>query len=165
VHIYRFISQHTVEEAMLRKANQKRSLDDLVIQKGEFDWRSLFRGTGGDTITNVLEEFADQEDAHAARIAAQEAGELEGADAADFGEDASASAVGRERERTANVPAEVAVNSPLGQPEDGEPEEELVDEDVVDEGGGGEEDEGGTTVDFMLAFVRYDYDFFKDWRL
>jgi hypothetical protein len=41
VHIYQFISQHTVEEAMLRKANQKRSLDDLVIQKGEFDWRSL----------------------------------------------------------------------------------------------------------------------------
>ncbi|KAH9072771.1 hypothetical protein EDB83DRAFT_2358983 [Lactarius deliciosus] len=138
VHIYRFISQHTVEEAMLRKANQKRSLDDLVIQKGEFDWRSLFRGTGGDTITNVLEEFADQEDAHAARIAAQEAGELEGADAADFGEDANASS-GVVRGRT-----------------NGEPEEELVDEDVVDEGGG---------VDFMLAFVRYDYDFFKDWRL
>ncbi|EMD30670.1 hypothetical protein CERSUDRAFT_40929, partial [Gelatoporia subvermispora B] len=26
VHIYRFVSQHTVEEALLRKANQKRSL-------------------------------------------------------------------------------------------------------------------------------------------
>ncbi|KAH9042797.1 SNF2 family N-terminal domain-containing protein [Lactarius pseudohatsudake] len=165
VHIYRFVSQHTVEEAMLRKANQKRSLDDLVIQKGEFDWRSLFRGTGGDTITNVLEEFADQEDAHAARIAAQEAGELEGADAADFGEDANASS-GVVRGRTVDAaPTETAVSSPLGHPEDGEPEEELVDEDVVDEGGGGEDDEGGTTVDFMLAFVRYDYDFFKDWRL
>ena len=150
---------------MLRKANQKRSLDDLVIQRGEFDWRSLFRGTGGDTITHALEEFADQEDAHAARIAAQEAGELEGADAADFGEDASSSsAVGRER--TVNAQMETAIGSPAGHlPEDGEPEEELVDEDVVDEGGGGEEDEGGTTVDFMLAFVRYDYDFFKDWRL
>ena len=150
---------------MLRKANQKRSLDDLVIQRGEFDWRSLFRGTGGDTITHALEEFADQEDAHAARIAAQEAGELEGADAADFGEDASSlSAVGRER--TVNAPMKTAVDSPAGHlPEDGEPEEELVDEDVVDEGAGGEEDEGGTTVDFMLAFVRYDYDFFKDWRL
>lgn len=163
VHIYRFISQHTVEEAMLRKANQKRSLDDLVIQKGEFDWRSLFRGTGGDTITHALEEFADQEDAHAARIAAQEAGELEGADAADFEEDTSSAVV---RERPVNAPTETAVSSPSGHPEDGEPEEELVDEDdVVDEGGGGEEDEGSTTVDFMLAFVRYDYDFFKDWRL
>jgi len=84
VHIYRFISQHTVEEAMLRKANQKRSLDDLVIQKGEFDWRSLFRGTGVDTITHALEDFADHEDARAARMAAREAGELEGADAADL---------------------------------------------------------------------------------
>ena len=165
VHIYRFISQHTVEEAMLRKANQKRSLDDLVIQKGEFDWRSLFRGTTGDTITHALEEFADQEDAHAARIAAQEAGELEGADAADFEEDPASSAVVRER-TVVSAPTGTVASSPSGHlEEDGEPEE-LIDEDVVvDEGGGGEEDEGGTTVDFMLAFVRYDYDFFKDWRL
>ena len=150
---------------MLRKANQKRSLDDLVIQRGEFDWRSLFRGTGGDTITNALEEFADQEDAHAARIAAQEAGELEGADAADFGEEASSSAA--EPERAANAPTETAASLPhAGHVQGSEPEEELVDEDVVNEDdGGGEEDEGGTTVDFMLAFVRYDYDFFKDWRL
>lgn len=153
VHIYRFISQHTVEEAMLRKANQKRSLDDLVIQKGEFNWRSLFRGTGGDTITHALEDFADQEDARAARIAAQEAGELEGADAADFGE---------ERETIPSVvPEDVAIGSPSGRPEDGEVEEE----ELAEEGGEDEEDEGGTTVDYMLAFVRHDYDFFRDWRL
>lgn len=160
VHIYRFISQHTVEEAMLRKANQKRSLDDLVIQKGEFNWRSLFRGTEGDTITRVLEDFADQEDARAARIAAQEAGELEGADAADFGEDAGA--VGQ-RETIPNVvvPEDVAIESPSGRPEDGEIEEE----EPAEEGGEDEEDEGGTTVDYMLAFVRHDYDFFRDWRL
>jgi|SRR6266850_2091669 len=164
VHIYRFISQHTVEEAMLRKANQKRSLDDLVIQKGEFDWRSLFRGTGVDTITSALEDFADQEDARAARIAAQEAGELEGADAADFGEDAGT----LQRETVvASVSEEAAivVGSPLARPEDGEAEEELAEEDVVEEGGGDEEDESGTTVDYMLAFVRLDYDFFRDWRL
>jgi len=145
---------------MLRKANQKRSLDDLVIQKGEFDWRSLFRGTGGDTITRALEEFADQEDAHAARIAAQEAGELEGADAADFEEDSSSAVA---RERTVSAPTGTAVGLPSAHPEDGEPEDELVDEDVVEEGGDGEDE--GTTVDFMLAFVRFDYDFFKDWRL
>jgi helicase SWR1 len=165
VHIYRFISQHTVEEAMLRKANQKRSLDDLVIQKGEFDWRSLFRGTGGDTITSVLEDFADQEDARAARIAAQEAGELEGADAADFGEDAGT--LQRETVASVSEDAAIVVGSPLGRdpPEDGEAEEEIAEEDVVEEGGGDEEDEGGTTVDYMLAFVRLDYDFFRDWRL
>ena len=159
VHIYRFISQHTVEEAMLRKANQKRSLDDLVIQRGEFDWRSLFRGTGGDTITRVLEDFADDEDARAARIAAQEAGELEGADAADFGEDAGAG----QRETVASVPEDVAIGSPSGRPEDGEAEAEAEEE--LEEGGVNEEDEGGTIVDYMLAFVRLDYDFFRDWRL
>jgi helicase SWR1 len=160
VHIYRFISQHTVEEAMLRKANQKRSLDDLVIQKGEFDWRSLFRGTGGDTITRVLEDFADHEDARAARIAAQEAGELEGADAADFGEDAGA---GLRERATVNT----QIGSPSAPPDDAEPEEpEPGEEDFGEEGVGDEADEeGGTVVDYMLAFVRFDLDFFRDWRL
>ena len=147
---------------MLRKANQKRSLDDLVIQRGEFDWRSLFRGTGGETITRALEDFADQEDARAARIAAQEAGELEGADAADFGEDAGGGA-SREREREVVV---AALGSPSAPPEDAEPEEEPgEEEDLGDEGGGEEAEEGGTTVDYMLAFVRFDSEFFRDWRL
>jgi helicase SWR1 len=159
VHIYRFISQHTVEEAMLRKANQKRSLDDLVIQKGEFDWRSLFRGTGGETITRVLEDFTDHEDARAARIALHEAGELEGADAADFGEEAGP--VQRERSPSVVPVDDAAIGSPLGPLEDVEREEEEAEED----GRGGEDDEGGTSVDYMLAFVRFDYDFFRDWRL
>jgi helicase SWR1 len=161
VHIYRFISQHTVEEAMLRKANQKRSLDDLVIQKGEFDWRSLFRGTVGDTITHALEDFADQEDARAARIAAHEAGELEGADAADFGEEAGA--VQREGSASAAPVDDVVIGSPSAPPEDVEREEEQAEEDLADEGAGGEEE--GTTVDYMVAFVRLDSDFFRDWRL
>ncbi|KAK8864632.1 hypothetical protein IAR55_001882 [Kwoniella newhampshirensis] len=40
VHIYRFVSKHTVEENMLRKAEQKRMLDRMVIQDGGFnnDW-------------------------------------------------------------------------------------------------------------------------------
>ncbi len=83
VHIFRFISKHTVEEALLRKANQKRSLDDLVIQKGEFDWRSLFRDEGA--LTKALGEFEDTEDAHAAAVAAREEVALVGADEADFG--------------------------------------------------------------------------------
>ncbi|ORX35665.1 SNF2 family N-terminal domain-domain-containing protein [Kockovaella imperatae] len=49
VHIYRFVSSHTVEENMLKKANQKRLLDRVVIQEGEFttdffgkmDWRDV----------------------------------------------------------------------------------------------------------------------------
>jgi helicase SWR1 len=86
VHIYRFISLHTVEEAMLRKANQKQSLDDLVIQKGKFDWRTLFGDEAA--LTQALGEFEDTEDAHAAAVAAREEVVMEGADEADFGGDA-----------------------------------------------------------------------------
>jgi len=36
VHIYRLISEHTVEENILLKANQKRLLDEVVIKGGSF---------------------------------------------------------------------------------------------------------------------------------
>ncbi|MCJ1257166.1 swr1 complex component [Lignoscripta atroalba] len=36
VHIYRFVSEYTIEANILRKANQKRMLDDVVIQEGDF---------------------------------------------------------------------------------------------------------------------------------
>ncbi|KAJ4799125.1 Helicase SWR1 [Rhynchospora pubera] len=37
VHIYRLISESTIEENILKKANQKRALDDLVIQSGSYN--------------------------------------------------------------------------------------------------------------------------------
>ncbi|ANM64835.1 SNF2 domain-containing protein / helicase domain-containing protein [Arabidopsis thaliana] len=37
VHIYRLISESTIEENILKKANQKRVLDNLVIQNGEYN--------------------------------------------------------------------------------------------------------------------------------
>lgn len=37
VHIYRLISQSTIEENILKKAGQKRALDDLVIQSGGYN--------------------------------------------------------------------------------------------------------------------------------
>lgn len=36
VHIYRLVSEFTIESNILRKANQKRMLDDVVIQEGGF---------------------------------------------------------------------------------------------------------------------------------
>lgn len=36
VHIYRFVSEHTIESNILKKANQKRHLDNVVIQEGDF---------------------------------------------------------------------------------------------------------------------------------
>ncbi|KAF9417083.1 swr1 complex component [Podila epigama] len=49
VHIYRFVSEFTIEENMLKKANHKRMLDNVVIQEGGFttdffqkmDWRDM----------------------------------------------------------------------------------------------------------------------------
>ena len=36
VHIYRFVSEHTIEANILRKSNQKRLLDDVIIQQADF---------------------------------------------------------------------------------------------------------------------------------
>ncbi len=141
MHIYRFVSQFTVEEAMLRKANQKRSLDDLVIQKGEFDWRSLFKDEGA--LTRALEEFEDTEDAHAAAMAVREEIVMGDADEADFADD--------------GVNATVDVSEP---PINDLPQEVLAE--AEDEAG---EEQGGTTIDYMISFVEQDYDFFKDWRV
>ncbi|KAF6761123.1 helicase SWR1 [Ephemerocybe angulata] len=144
VHIYRFVSQYTVEEAMLRKANQKRSLDDLVIQKGEFDWRALFNDESTSALTKALGEYDDADDARAAALAENEAFDLEGADEVDFGGDGAAQAAVGEGQHGAVMDGE-GLNAGHGDEE-------------------GEDGEGGTTVDYMLAFVQEDWSFFREWR-
>lgn len=149
---------------MLRKANQKRSLDDLVIQKGQFDWRSLFgqveQVMEGEGFTRALEDFADQEDVYAAKVAAEEAGELEGADQADFGEDSQAVATSHKVSMEDMLP--VTTVEPVKESEQDGPETEQV---VMADEADGEEQEPGATADYMVAYVRYEYDFFKEWRL
>lgn len=71
---------------MLRKANQKRSLDNIVIQQGEFDWRSLL--IDDEAFGKALGEFEDKEDAYAARVAAREEAVKEVEDQADFAAEA-----------------------------------------------------------------------------
>lgn len=131
---------------MLRKANQKRSLDDLVIQKGEFDWRSLFAddGSGVIALEKALGEFDDTEDAHAAAVAAREEIVLQGQDQADFLD------VEAEGTVNANVPA---VNGATIAAEEQEPDLEEP------------EEEGGSIADYMIAFVQRDAEFFRDWKL
>lgn len=109
VHIYRFVSEHTIEANILRKANQKRMLDDVVIQEGEFttDYfnktgpkdvfedegysgdaeadAAMDRVLGGRITGKVFEQAEDQEDIVAARNAEKE---LVQTDAADFDEKA-----------------------------------------------------------------------------
>ncbi|XP_050371450.1 protein PHOTOPERIOD-INDEPENDENT EARLY FLOWERING 1 isoform X2 [Argentina anserina] len=64
VHIYRLISESTIEENILKKANQKRTLDNLVIQSGDYnteffkklDPMELFSGHKALPIKNMQKE-------------------------------------------------------------------------------------------------------------
>ncbi|EKM53630.1 uncharacterized protein PHACADRAFT_211303 [Phanerochaete carnosa HHB-10118-sp] len=171
VHIYRLIARHTVEEALLRKANQKRSLDDIVIQKGEFDWRTLFGddGAGGggglgvgtvgggvsglsvSALEKALGEFEDSEDRVACEIATREQVELTGADEADFGADAPGG------------PKTVRIETVEQEPDaDEDRAQDIPDAEVAEDE---DEEEGGTTVDYMLSFVQWDTEFFSEWRI
>ncbi|TVY53475.1 Helicase SWR1 [Lachnellula cervina] len=115
VHIYRLVSEHTIEANILRKANQKRMLDDVVIQEGDFttdyfnkmsvqdvigEESSLLDGDaaanaamdrvlgGPDNskdVQRVLSQVEDREDVVAAKVAEHEVQET---DAADFDENA-----------------------------------------------------------------------------
>lgn len=117
VHIYRFVSEYTIESNILRKANQKRMLDDVIIQEGEFttDYftkldvqgmaesderdgqdeasaamdRVLGNRVGGGT--RVFEAAEDKEDLDAAKNAQKE---QEHADDGDFEENAPTPAGG-----------------------------------------------------------------------
>ncbi|GFP57902.1 helicase SWR1 [Trichoderma asperellum] len=55
VHIYRLVSEHTIEANILRKASQKQMLDDVVIQEGEFTTDTFNRPS----VRDVLGEKVD----------------------------------------------------------------------------------------------------------
>lgn len=117
VHIYRLVSEYTIEANILRKANQKRLLDDVVIQEGEFttDYfnnmgvkdvmengvfeegdaeanAAMDRVLGGGGGGRAFEVAEDPEDIAAARAAERELAQNQ--DAADFDEKAGASSAG-----------------------------------------------------------------------
>ncbi|MCJ1442028.1 MAG: swr1 complex component [Stictis urceolatum] len=113
VHIYRFVSEYTIEANILRKANQKRMLDDVIIQEGDFTTdffhkpspRDAFEddamheadaeasaamdrvlGAGsapGKLGAKIFEQAEDKEDIAAAHVAEKE---VQHADEADFSE-------------------------------------------------------------------------------
>lgn len=99
---------------MLRKANQKRSLDNIVIQQGEFDWRSLL--IDDEAFGKALGEFEDREDAFAARVAAREEAVKEVEDHADFAAEADDS-----------VPLEIDLPTTMVAEEDEEKEGTVAD--------------------------------------
>ena len=109
VHVYRLVSEHTIEANILRKSNQKRLLDDVIIQEGDFTTDHFSRvqtgvvlGEESDALRNeieadgaamvdramgtgkpsrkILEQAEDKEDVNAARIAAREMDDIDKAD-------------------------------------------------------------------------------------
>lgn len=131
VHIYRFVSEHTIESNILRKANQKQLLDDVVIQEGDFttdylsklNYKDVLNGGSEDEDVagaamdrvlgnnrggpdrSVLEQVEDKEDIDAARVAAKEE---QNADEGDF-DDAAAHSMGK---HNTTVPARTQVLDP-----------------------------------------------------
>ncbi|MCJ1388724.1 swr1 complex component [Xylographa bjoerkii] len=124
VHIYRFVSEHTIEANILRKANQKRMLDDVVIQEGDFttdyfnkpdikdalDDESLGEGDAeasaamdrvlgagpghGKLSTRIFDQAEDKEDIDAAKVAEKEMVQV---DDADFDEKTATGGLGTPR--------------------------------------------------------------------
>ena len=91
VHIYRFVSEYTIEANILRKSNQKRLLDDVIIQRGEFTTDIFNRVTYRDALDAVL-DGAEQDGAAAAvdRVLGNIAGLPQALEAVEDREDAAA---------------------------------------------------------------------------
>ncbi|KAF2668336.1 hypothetical protein BT63DRAFT_425657 [Microthyrium microscopicum] len=69
VHIYRFVSEYTIEANILRKSNQKRLLDDVIIQRGEFTTDMFQRVTYRDALEGMInDERATNQDAEASAV-------------------------------------------------------------------------------------------------
>ncbi|KAG2732166.1 hypothetical protein G9P44_004583 [Scheffersomyces stipitis] len=63
VHIYRFVSEYTIESNILKKANQKRQLDNVVIQEGEFTTDYFGKFSVRDLVndTTIADQIPDRE--------------------------------------------------------------------------------------------------------
>ena len=115
VHIYRLVNDYTIEKNILRTANRKRMLDNIIIQAGDFttdhfnnpNARGIYdddglqdendaagaamdrvlgaMGSDGGMSRKVFEQVEDKEDVAAAKVAEKE---IVQADAADFTEKA-----------------------------------------------------------------------------
>ncbi|KAK4685864.1 helicase SRCAP/SWR1, partial [Tremellales sp. Uapishka_1] len=177
VHIYRFVSSHTVEENMLKKANQKRLLDNVVIQQGDFtteffgkmDWRDML----DEDMTKKTEIEDEEEEDQIVDV------EVEGSPQAEYTE-TTVPRMGEERE-LAKALAEVedeedaeAARIAQGEGEldvqefdggaEGEKnarrEVEVVVQEAEEEEEEEDEDDVGGIDEYMLKLVEWDWDYF-----
>ena len=181
VHIYRFVSSHTVEENMLKKANQKRLLDRVVIQEGEFttdffgkmDWRDVLDAeVGGPEEDDRMEDVPVEDEPEAVDVETTaprlgEERELAKALAeVEDEEDAEAAKIAQgegeldivefeEQVKKAPVPAKrsVSIVEPRGSstPMASVPPDDMEEED---------EDDVGAVDEYMLRTVEWDWEWF-----
>ncbi|GMM36271.1 chromatin-remodeling protein [Saccharomycopsis crataegensis] len=180
VHIYRFVSEYTIEENIMRKSNYKRKLDNVVIQDGDFttdyfgkltlsdilgtesaDGSKLLMGDGN---IDSLAQAEDAEDAAAAKEAIKES-EL---DVEDFDENASTAQSNNvqtnnnDKSKTGS-PAVVAssdksaIETPLMDTADENVDEGEVKEGDVDVDDEDEDDGMGHVDEYMLRFIEDGY--------
>jgi len=77
VHIYKFVSEYTIEANILRKSNQKRLLDDVIIQKGDFTTDTFNRVTWRDALDDgVGVDLGDEAGAAMDRVLGEKVGLL-----------------------------------------------------------------------------------------
>ncbi|BAM39621.1 DEAD-box family helicase [Theileria orientalis strain Shintoku] len=62
VNVYRLISEHTVEENIWRKQLQKRKLDDLIVDQGQFDIQHNAWFSNIDTLINIFQSKKDDDE-------------------------------------------------------------------------------------------------------
>ncbi|KAF2868750.1 helicase swr1 [Massariosphaeria phaeospora] len=77
VHIYKFVSEYTIEANILRKSNQKRLLDDVIIQKGDFTTDTFNKMTYRDALDDgAAVAVGDEAGAAMDRVLGEKAGLL-----------------------------------------------------------------------------------------
>jgi helicase SWR1 len=180
VHIYRFVSEHTIESNILKKANQKQILDNVVIQDGEFttDYFNKMSvhdmlglepdddaapvadtlNLSGKNLERALAQAEDADDAAAAKVATKETN----LDVEDFDEtqkennkgatpgSRSTSATPMEKENTGELSSAMDSPTPVATP------------DVAVDNGGGDDDDSdsdesdsgiGHIDEYMIKFI------------
>jgi helicase SWR1 len=183
VHIYRFVSEYTIESNILRKSNQKRMLDDVVIQEGEFTTDYFNKLTISDmlgdevvkdlnveedkpilpgaSVERALEAAEDVEDAAAAKVAQKEVVDTDVADFAEKGTPATPKEVSTNQNRADSISRdatsapETAAETPRGNLEYLDTNKGLG-HDIYGEGWGRIERENEAIEEYMIRHMEWE---------
>lgn len=153
VHIYRFVSEGTIEANILRKSNQKRELDKFIIQEGDFTTDFLDRMGEDEETSNAidqvlggvntdnLKQVEDRDDITAAKVAELETVDTDAQDFAEEPQSASANTPQADTVARASsdksMPLPQAEKAPVVEEAPQAPPEAVPDEDldIVEEDG------------------------------